>query len=261
MTKEKLIKNQALNSLKGSWLILIAMALVISAVIIALSGFGTIIQLITKSFDITTNTAKPGKEFLFELVNGISVAVMFFLSPLINGFFKSAYTAVHNEIPKIWDLFSFFKSAKLYFKAILLNLMFFIILSAAAFAFDFNYLIKIIMDSVSNNDILAAVLQPVLNVGFGAVSVFLISFVYLFFVNYAMFLFVDDPKSNVFSCFGKGVKMFVKNFGNTMKLYFSFIGWIALCFFVVPIFYVLPYITTTFATSAKWLISIEKGRN
>ena len=101
MTKEKLIKNQALNSLKGSWLILIAMALVISAVIIALSGFGTIIQLITKSFDITTNTAKPGKEFLFELVNGISVAVMFFLSPLINGFFKSAYTATHNEIPKI----------------------------------------------------------------------------------------------------------------------------------------------------------------
>ena len=34
-----------------------------------------------------------------------------------------------------------------------------------------------------------------------------------------------------------------------------------LCFFVVPAFYVLPYISTSFATSAKWLISIEKGRN
>ena len=34
-----------------------------------------------------------------------------------------------------------------------------------------------------------------------------------------MFLFIDDSNSNVFCCFGKGVKMFVKNFGNTMKLY------------------------------------------
>lgn len=75
------------------------------------------------------------------------------------------------------------------------------------------------------------------------------------------FLFIDDSNSNVFCCFGKGVKMFVKNFGNTMKLYFGFAGWIALCFFVVPAFYVLPYISTSFATSAKWLISIEKGRN
>lgn len=261
MNKEKLIKNQALNSLKGSWIILIAMALIISAFALAVSGIGTITMLVTKSLDISTNMAKSGKEFLFTLINGLTFTVMFFLSPLINGFFKSAYTVAHNEIPSIWDLFSFFKSAKLYFKAILLNLIFFIILSAAAFAFDFNYLINIINDSIASNEIMTAILKPILNVLFGAVTVFLISFVYLFFINYAMFLFVDDPRSNVFHCFGSGVKMFVKNFGNTMKLYFSFIGWIALCFFVVPAFYVLPYITTTFATSAKWLISIEKGRN
>lgn len=187
---------------------------------------------------------------------------MFFLTPLINGFFKSAYTVAHNEIPSFWEIFSFFKSPKLYFKTILLNLIFVVILSLAFFAFDFGYLVTMITDSLkTSNTALTTLITAVLNIVFGAVSVLLISFVYLFFINYAMFLFIDDSNSNVFCCFGKGVKMFVKNFGNTMKLYFGFAGWIALCFFVVPAFYVLPYISTSFATSAKWLISIEKGRN
>lgn len=262
MNKEKLIKNQALTSLKGSWIILIAMVLTISAVMIAIYSMGSIVQLITKSLDTATGMAKSGKEFTFTLISIIDLVVMFFLTPLINGFFKSVYTVAHNEIPSFWEIFSFFKSPKLYFKTILLNLIFVVILSLAFFAFDFGYLVTMITDSLkTSNTALTTLITAVLNIVFGAVSVLLISFVYLFFVNYAMFLFIDDSNSNIFCCFGKGVKMFVKNFGNTMKLYFGFAGWIALCFFVVPAFYVLPYISTSFATSAKWLISIEKGRN
>lgn len=251
MNKEKLIKNQALTSLKGSWIILIAMVLTISAVMIAIYSMGSIVQLITKSLDTATGMAKSGKEFTFTLISIIDLVVMFFLTPLINGFFKSVYTVAHNEIPSFWEIFSFFKSPKLYFKTILLNLIFVVILSLAFFAFDFGYLVTMITDSLkTSNTALTTLITAVLNIVFGAVSVLLISFVYLFFVNYAMFLFIDDSNSNVFCCFG-----------NTMKLYFSFAGWIALCFFVVPAFYVLPYISTSFATSAKWLISIEKGRN
>lgn len=262
MNKEKLIKNQALTALKGSWLVLIAMALMISAVIIAISGLGSIAQLITKSVDVSTGLAKSGREFVYGLTDGLTYAVMFFFSPLINGFFKSAYTVAHNEIPSFWELFAFFKSPALYFKTILLNLILVLIMSAAVFAFSFGYLITIITDSLrTDNEAVITLLTAVLNIFFGSLSVLLISFIYLFFVNYAMFLFVDNPNTNVFCCFGRGIKMFVKNFGNTMRLYFSFIGWIALCFFVVPAFYVLPYISTSFATSAKWLISIEKGRN
>ena len=262
MNKEKLIKNQALTALKGSWLVLIAMALMISAVIIAISGLGSIAQLITKSVDVSTGLAKSGREFVYGLTDGLTYAVMFFFSPLINGFFKSAYIVAHNEIPSFWELFAFFKSPRLYFKTILLNLILVLIMAAAVFAFSFGYLITIITDSLrTDNEAVITLLTAVLNIFFGSVSVLLVSFVYLFFVNYAMFLFVDNPNTNVFCCFGRGIKMFVKNFGNTMRLYFSFIGWIALCFFVVPAFYVLPYISASFATSAKWLISIEKGRN
>ena len=67
MNKEKLIKNQALTSLKGSWIILIAMVLTISAVMIAIYSMGSIVQLITKSLDTATGMAKSGKEFTFTL--------------------------------------------------------------------------------------------------------------------------------------------------------------------------------------------------
>ena len=96
MNKEKLIKNQALTSLKGSWIILIAMVLTISAVMIAIYSMGSIVQLITKSLDTATGMAKSGKEFTFTLISIIDLVVMFFLTPLINGFFKSVYTVAHN---------------------------------------------------------------------------------------------------------------------------------------------------------------------
>ena len=107
MNKEKLIKNQALTSLKGSWIILIAMVLTISAVMIAIYSMGSIVQLITKSLDTATGMAKSGKEFTFTLISIIDLVVMFFLTPLINGFFKSVYTVAHNEIPSFWEIFSF----------------------------------------------------------------------------------------------------------------------------------------------------------
>ena len=149
MNKEKLIKNQVLTSLKGSWIILIAMVLTISAVMIAIYSMGSIVQLITKSLDTATGMAKSGKEFTFAL---ISIIVMFFLTPLINGFFKSVYTVAHNEIPSFWEIFSFFKSPKLYFKTILLNLIFVVILSLAFFAFDFGYLVTMITDSLKTSN-------------------------------------------------------------------------------------------------------------
>ena len=183
MNKEKLIKNQALTALKGSWLVLIAMALMISAVIIAISGLGSIAQIITKSVNVSTGLAKSGREFVYGLTDGLTYAVMFFFSPLINGFFKSAYIVAHNEIPSFWELFAFFKSPRLYFKTILLNLIPVLIMAAAVFAFSFGYLITIITDSLrTDNEAVITLLTAVLNIFFGSVSVLLVSFVYL--LNY-----------------------------------------------------------------------------
>ena len=53
----------------------------------------------------------------------------------------------------------------------------------------------------------------------------------------------------------------IKNFISTIKLFIGFIGWAALCFFVVPAFYVVPYFLTTSAMSAKWLFELEGSRD
>lgn len=262
MNKEKFIMSQARTALKGSWIVIIAMLLVISAIIIVFAGAESLVLVLTKAVDSETEIPKPGKELTASIISCCVYAVMFFLSPLINGFYKSIYTVAHNEVPTVWDLFYYMKFPRLYFKSLLLNLILALILGTAVFAFNFNYVTNMLTEPLSDMpEVLITVISAVLNLVFLAVSVLLISFVYLFFVNYALFEFADDPNANVFVCFGRGVRMFVKNFGNTMRLYFRFAGWIALCFFVVPAFYVLPYMAVSFATSAKWLISMEKGRN
>jgi hypothetical protein len=39
----------------------------------------------------------------------------------------------------------------------------------------------------------------------------------------------------------------------------SFAGWFALCFFVVPALYVLPYFAVAAANSARWLFEMERS--
>ena len=78
MNKEKLIKNQALTSLKGSWIILIAMVLTISAVNDCKSTVWKHSSVNTKSLDTATGMAKSGKRFTFTLISIIDLVVMFF---------------------------------------------------------------------------------------------------------------------------------------------------------------------------------------
>ena len=40
----------------------------------------------------------------------------------------------------------------------------------------------------------------------------------------------------------------------------SFSGWLLLCFFVVPALYVIPYVSVSALTSAKWLFQLDERR-
>lgn len=99
MNKEKLIKNQALTSLKGSWIILIAMVLTISAVMIAIYSMGSIVQLITKSLDTATGMAKSGKEFTFTLISIIDLDCNVLFNTSYKRFLHLFILLLSKEIP------------------------------------------------------------------------------------------------------------------------------------------------------------------
>ena len=72
------------------------------------------------------------------------------------------------------------------------------------------------------------------------------------------FLYADNSEEK-FTYYRKVTKVINnRHYKDIKKLFWSFIFWFALCFFVLPIFYVMPYAITSFATSEKWLIKLYK---
>ena len=262
MNTEKTITLQAKNSLKNNWTVLITALLFIFASVLAISVLQSLILIAMRWVDTTTGDPKSGRELYVNISDIVFIAVLYLISPLVNGFFKMVYTTANNYKPEFYELFFYFKGFSRYFKTLFLNLFFFIIILFCAFAFDFGYVVNLIIDSLFNGseEIGAVITEGIFNIFFMGISFILSSFMYLLFINYSAFMYADNCNKGVFSCIGKGIAMGFKNFANSLKLFFRFIGWFTLCFFIIPALYVLPYISATFATSAKWLISLEKGR-
>lgn len=263
MNTQKTIALQAKESLKSNWVIFITAILFIFTVVIGLNSLENIFLLAFNLIDTTTGEPKSGYDTYVLIADCALLGSLFLVTPLINGVFRLAYMISNNTKPQFSDTFFYFKGFKKYFKTILLNLFLGLVVTACIFAFDFSYAVNPIIDALftNTNETGALVTEAILNLLFITISFFLSSFFYLLFLNYPLFLYADNHDRSVFYCLGKGIAMGFRNFGKSLKLFFHFFGWIALCFFVVTAFYVLPYIMVSFANSAKWLISLNKGRN
>ena len=80
---------------------------------------------------------------------------------------------------------------------------------------------------------------------------------YLILVHFQMLVYSIQPERGAFGCTFLLLPFVFKNFGKALSLFLSFIGWFALCFFVVPSMYTVPYFITASANEAKWLLKAE----
>lgn len=197
-----------------------------------------------------------GSAVYLGIMSAYAVIVLL-LSPLINGFLKTAAnTAVKKECGST-DLFYYFKGAGRYFKTVLYNLLLLMLYYAVSGALNLNGWLNAFFHSwyaqspAWNVDTFLIVLA-------GVVTVFIRILVFMLFVHYPLMAkALNDNigvKDGVFAMLGFSFK----NFRHIFKLAFSFIGWFALCFFVVPALYVIPYFSVAALTSAKWLFAMDK---
>ncbi|MCH5304747.1 MAG: hypothetical protein J1E41_07780, partial [Ruminococcus sp.] len=75
------------------------------------------------------------------------------------------------------------------------------------------------------------------------------------FVTEFLYIENEDDFSQIFSA-AKTINK--KHSKDLVFLFFTFLAWIASCFFVIPALYVIPYFITSFANSSKWLIRLYK---
>ncbi|MGN0491432.1 hypothetical protein [Ruminococcus sp.] len=260
MSTEKVIKNQAKDSLKNNWSVIIAAVLAVCALALLIDalmyGFG----FFTKSIDTDTGLVKEGKKLTFTLIACGALAVTVLISPLINGLFKMfGNTSLYNRT-EISDLFFFFKGAHRYFKTLIINITLLFIFSVLAYGLDvYSYACYVLGASLKSGfqfDINTFIL-----IGAFLISVIIKVLIYLLFVHFPLvaYSFNDSMPASKYM-FGY-IGFSFRHFAKTFKLVLSFFGWIVLsCALVVPAFYALPYLMTSMTTSAKWLFSLERNR-
>ena len=259
MSTEKTIRNQAKKALESNWVVIISSVLGVFAVVLFFQcmvyGFSFLFELI----DPETGEFYKGGELIYNILFGISCVAMIFLSPALNGVYKMFYKIACGQKAQILDLLYCFKSADIYFRTLLLNIVTLIVFSVFYFGLDIYAYACMAFDAHLYN-----------GNGFDFTKLFLLIIwvvsaiikicAYLIFVNFSLFAYAADDSLSLSVYTLQMYGFSLKNFGKSLKLCFSFSGWLALCFFVVPAFYVLPYIMTSLATSAKWLFALEKDR-
>ena len=258
MSTEKIIKKQAKNSLVGNWSLIICALLVLCAVAILLNSIFYFIISNFKLVDIKTGVVFSQRKFIYNLVTVIITATAIFVSPLINGVLKMSGEVALNSRTEIFTLFYFFRSFKRYVKTLCLNIVLAVLCAVLLYGLDvyalISHLLKADLHSDAGFDIITLAL-------FAAYTVTIVIriLIYLIFVHYPLMTYSLDDSKNVLKYLFGYIGFAIKNLGNSIKLLISFAGWIVVCFFVVPTFYVLPYLMTSATISAKWLLIIDEN--
>lgn len=257
MSTEKIIKDQSKKYLSGNWITIISAILALCTIGIVLEGIFWLVAIYFKIINVETGVINNGKDLMYTVVL-LSVSLAgFLLSPMINGIYKMFGNLVKEKPCEINDMFYFFGNPRRYMRTVIINT----VLSVLFMFFSeltnvYNYTcILLDTDYFSSLGFNFTTLAFIL---VGTVTLIIKAFLYLILLNYPLIAYgFDDSKSTVKYIFGY-IGLSFKYLGKTLKLVLSFIWLILLCFFVAPAFYVVPYLLTSLANSAKWLFELEK---
>lgn len=260
MSTEKVIKNQAKESLKNNWSVIIGAVIAVCVVFILIDallyGFG----FFAKAIDTDTGLVREGRKQIFTVIACGALTVTILVSPLVNGLFKMfCNTSLYNRT-EISDLFFFFKGAHRYFKTLLINITLLFLFSVISYGLDaYSYACYVLGASLKSGFNLD--FNTLILIVFYIVSVIIKVFIYLLFVHFPLVAYSFDDRMSVSKYMFGYIGFSLRHFAKTLKLVVSFFGWIVLsCAFIVPAFYAFPYIMTSMTTSAKWLFSLERNR-
>ena len=243
MQKEKIGKQQAREALRGNFSILIAglAALVVTFLMVLYLGY--LIEIPLGIIDAETEEIKDSMQTYDLLVTLGQSFLLMALSPMLNGWLHTAARAVISGKSEMSDLFYFFGSAVRYFKTVVLNLSLCVLSVALMTPME-------ILKSVFFNDDFGGFMMGVGQIVWGVL-------IYMLIVHYPLFLYAADDSMPVWHYAIGSIGFSFRHFGALLRLLFSMIGWLALCFLVVPVIYVAPYLITACANSARWLAIIE----
>lgn len=258
METEKKIRTQAKNALNGNWTAAAAGLFLIFALSLLLFLLYYFAVNIINIFN--GNTYDGVYEASIVILICLLVLSGFALSPVLNGFFKICYNIANKKEADFSDAFYFFKRNK-YFTTVQFNLI-------IAFKIILNFIVGLIpyfaVTLITGIFSLQLLNTVIANEVFFSVQAFLFALGATFAVIRSLrlfitnFLYIENDRIDFQEIFSISRKINKIHSKDLTLLFFTFLAWIASCFFVLPAIYVIPYFTTAFANSSKWLIQLYK---
>lgn len=259
MNTEKTVRKQAKAALEGNW------SIVISQIMVTLLAFLTGLFAFSLAMSATgmydTKNPSQSKKILMMIFGLVLFAFMVVILPLVNGVYRTVCNVANGRKCSPLDVFFYYKKPKRFLKSIILDVIsigLFLIISGIANVF--NYLNAVSTQIVESSPSLTVVMAILLVVAW-IVSVVFTVVCYIIFVHYTFLAYGFNENLPLGVYLPRMMAFSIKNFMSTVKLFVGFIGWAALCFFVVPALYAVPYFLTTSAMSAKWLLELEGSKD
>lgn len=255
MRVEKEIKRQAREALRGNHSKLLAAIGVTAAAMLLLEHIEYLVLLATGLVNGADDSVVESLSLPLVLVTAGYLAVVLLASPLINGCLRMASDVALNKRCSSKDVFRYFRDPRLWAKTVLINLLLSLLYGVLSGALDVSGYLSVLMPAWSDLPPSFSV-ETYLTVLAGVVTVLIRIVLYMLFVHYPLHRYALDDSIGAVDCVFLTLPFSLRHFGQLFRLIVSFAGWLALCFFVVPALYVLPYFAVACATSAKWLFAI-----
>ncbi len=265
MELRKKIKKDALVSLRNSWGKAIAILLFICGVYLLFllleQLFGSLLHIDFLSgggrLDLYRGTLEVGTPFV--LMAALFALISFIVTvPLRYGSTKWYLRQVGGDSPALSTIFDCFHSIRRFFRSLLLKLAIGVrVLGVGILAYLPSIAvfagIRYMGGYESSGAVIARLLLiPLLCLISLAAALFVFAFSLRYFL--AGYLFVSSHKS-VSQCIKLSVRGMKGNIQLTLSFYLSFLPWLLLAPFLVPVLFVNPYMQASLAIYAKYLMT------
>ena len=270
MGLSKTIKMNAKRALAGAWGSAIGVIVITMLPSIMINILETVIRTVSGVPEFVDYAATPSIAFddmanvamvstLISLL--ISLLIFFVMTPLQQGCARWFYRRTGGEQEPVSGVFFYFETAKSYFRSlglyfqIGLRTFVWMLLPALPMAATIVFIMFYKRQLGGNlpNAVFAVV---VILMVIWAILLVILSIMISLRYFLAPYLLAEHPEQKAGQCIKNGVRMVKGHKAELFVFMLSFFGWALLCVLIVPIFYVLPYMHSSYAVYARYLIQL-----
>ena len=248
MSPEKIIKSQARDILKKNFVKALAALLIILLPYYIIDGTTTVISMLVPKF---VSDEQLAMILVYSIGYTVEIIAGFLFSPIINGYIRAYYMTAYTEKMDMKDVFYYFGNSR-YINALSLNIRFILLMLLPALILFSPLIIYEIIAANFTDEFYGSLLYHNFYFILAVLSSITVT---LYSLRYFTVFTVsaDNPQFTPKEVFAYN-KLIMKNrTGNAAKLIFSFVPWLLLCLLVLPMLYVIPYMTQSMCISAKWM--------